>query len=97
MEKFIPYEKLSKKEQRRLNSARRGTWGALSPVTRKPQSSKAYNRKRTQAWKKDVPYLRSSYLICKLIKPSRAYLCRRLPGESLTLRWGIERKSLIES
>ena len=26
MEKFIPYEKLSKKKQRELNKARRGTW-----------------------------------------------------------------------
>lgn len=62
MEKIIPYEKLSKKEQRRLNGARRGTWGALSPVTRKPQPSRAYNRKRTQAWKKDIPDLRSSFI-----------------------------------
>lgn len=55
MEKFIPYEKLSKKEKRKLDSARRGTWGEISPVTRKPQNSKAYNRKRTQDWKKDLP------------------------------------------
>lgn len=55
MEKFIPYEKLSKKEKRKLDSARRGTWGEVSPVTRKPQNSKAYNRKRTQDWKKDLP------------------------------------------
>ena len=27
MEKFIPYEKLSKKEKRRLDSQRRTTWG----------------------------------------------------------------------
>lgn len=59
MEKFIPYEKLSKKEQQKINKARRGTWGELNPVTRKPQNSKAYNRKRTQAWKKDFPDLRS--------------------------------------
>ncbi len=57
MEKFIPYEKLSKKEQKRLNKAGRGTWGGLDPVTRKPQCSKAYNRKRAQAWKKEAPYL----------------------------------------
>lgn len=54
MEKFIPYEKLSKKEKRKLDSARRGTWGQINPVTRKPQSSKAYNRSKTRNWKCDV-------------------------------------------
>ena len=58
MEKFVPYEKLSKKEQQRVNKARRGTWGDLNPVTRKPTNSKAYNRKRAQAWKKELPDLR---------------------------------------
>ena len=59
MEKFVPYEKLSKKEQQKINKARRGTWGDLNPVTRKPTNSKVYNRKRAQAWKKDLPDLRS--------------------------------------
>ena len=59
MEKFIPYEKLSKKEKQTINRVRRGTWGNLNPVTRKPMSSKAYNRKRAQAWKKNLPDLRS--------------------------------------
>ena len=96
MEKFIPYEKLSKKgsdttatgggfrewsewqrsarcksdspdatsagyrnrDQRKLNQARRQNWGELNPVTRKPENSKAYNRKRTQDWKKELPDLR---------------------------------------
>ena len=59
MKKFVPYEKLSKKEQQRVNKARRGTWGDLNPVTRKPTNSKAYNRRRAQAWKKDLPDLRA--------------------------------------
>ena len=67
MEKFIPYEKLSKKEQQKINKARRGTWGELNPVTRKPQNSKAYNRKRAQAWKKDFPDLRSFFMGFSLI------------------------------
>ncbi|MDD7647256.1 MAG: hypothetical protein PUJ35_08450 [Ruminococcus bromii] len=62
MEKFIPYEKLSKKEQQKINKAKRGTWGELNPVTRKPQKSKAYNRKRAQAWKKGFPDLRSIFI-----------------------------------
>ena len=46
MERFIPYEKLSKKEKKKLNQARRQTWGQLNPVTRKPESSRAYQRHR---------------------------------------------------
>ena len=53
MEKFIPYEKLSKKEKRKLDQAKRQTWGEINPVTRKPENSKAYNRKRTQDWKRE--------------------------------------------
>ena len=55
MEKSIPYVKLSKKEKRKLDLAKRQTWGELNPVTRKPPNSKAYNRKRTQNWKKELP------------------------------------------
>ena len=54
MEKYIPYGKLSKKEKRKLDSARRGTWGQINPVARKPQSSKAYNRSKSRNWKRDV-------------------------------------------
>jgi hypothetical protein len=36
--------------------------GDLNPTTRKPMSSKAYNRKRTQAWKKELPDLRPLYI-----------------------------------
>ena len=46
MEKYIPYEKLSKKDKRKLDSCRRKTWGNLNPVTRKPANSKVYNRKK---------------------------------------------------
>jgi len=53
MEKFIPYEKLSKKKQRELNKAKRNTWGSMNPVTRKPENSKAYNRRKAQSWKMD--------------------------------------------
>ena len=55
MEKFIPYEKLSKKEKRKLDNARRQTWGALNPTTRKPDNIKVYNRKKRQVWKKELP------------------------------------------
>ncbi len=53
MEKFIPYEKLSKKEKRKIDKARRQTWNSLNPVTRKPENSKAYNRNKARNWKRD--------------------------------------------
>ena len=46
MERFIPYEKLSKKEKRKLDQARRQTWGVLNPTTRKPENSRAYQRQK---------------------------------------------------
>ena len=55
MAKFIPYEKLSKKEKRKLDLAKRQTWGELNPVTRKPENSKAYNRRKAQDWKREPP------------------------------------------
>lgn len=53
MEKFIPYEKLSKKEKRIMDARRRGTWGGLNPVTRKPPNSRAYDRNKAKRWKRD--------------------------------------------
>ena len=52
MEKFIPYGKLSKKEKRKLDQAKRQTWGNFNPVTRKPENSSAYNRQKikSQVW-----------------------------------------------
>ena len=70
MEKFIPYEKLSKKEKRKLDQAKRQTWGELNPVTRKPENSKAYNRKETRNWKHEyhepIPgqFYSSSFQMC---------------------------------
>ena len=53
MEKFTPFEKLSKKKQRELNAKKRATWGSLNPVTRKPENPKAYNRRQTRRWMDD--------------------------------------------
>ena len=54
MEKFVPYEKLSKKEKRKLDQAKRQTWGDMNPVTRKPKNSRAYDRRKAQSWKNDL-------------------------------------------
>ena len=48
MEKFIAYEKLSKKEQKKLNVAKRGSWGLVKPITKVKESAKIYNRKKKQ-------------------------------------------------
>ena len=45
MKKFIPYEKMSKKQKREIDRQQRGTW-ILSPVTRIAETDKKhYSRK----------------------------------------------------
>lgn len=59
MEKFVPYEKLSKKAKREADAARRGSWNGVNPVTRKSPNPKAYNRQKARKWSDDftsVPF-----------------------------------------
>ena len=70
MEKFIPYEKLSKKEKRKMDLARRQTWGERNPVTRKPENSRAYNRKKSQAWKWESPSTACDFLLTSSLSSS---------------------------
>ena len=70
MEKFIPYEKLSKKKKRELNESRRTLW-AISPVTRRSENPKAYNRKKAQKRMDDPGSVLS--LFYKIVVPR---LCR---------------------
>ena len=49
MRKVIPYEKCSKSVRRERDRLKRGTWGALNPVTRKPERSNVYNRSQEKA------------------------------------------------
>ena len=46
MPKFIPREKLGKKTRRALDAEKRATWG-FSPVTRKVENKKHYDRKKS--------------------------------------------------
>lgn len=65
MEKFISFQKLSKKKQRELNAKKRGSWHGLNPVTRRPDNSKAYNRQKARKWSDDsmtVPFV--SFIYC---------------------------------
>lgn len=41
---YVPYSKLSEKEKRKINAEKRGSWGEISPVTRKSPNPRAYNR-----------------------------------------------------
>lgn len=63
MEKFIPYEKLSKRRRQEINAKRRGGWGALCPVTRKPPDPKAYNRKKARTWSDDA-HMAGFFVLC---------------------------------
>lgn len=45
MDKFVPYEKLSKKQKKAADRAKRTVW-TMNPVTRKPENPKAYNRRK---------------------------------------------------
>lgn len=48
MEKFVPYEKLSKKKKRELDLKKRKTWGNVNPITRRSANPKAYNRQKAR-------------------------------------------------
>ena len=44
---FIPLKKQSKQKQKEYHATKRGSWGEINPVTRKPPNPKAYNRRKT--------------------------------------------------
>ena len=44
-EKFIPYEKLSKKKQKMLNKEKRNNW-SINPTTRVVPDNTKYNRSK---------------------------------------------------
>ncbi len=73
MEKFIPYEKLSKKEKRKLDLAKRQTWGGLNPITRFPENSKAYNRNKARDWKRDYHEPISGNLLSRIRQSGTFY------------------------
>ena len=57
MEKYIPYEKMSKKMQKAYNARKRGGWGEVNPVTRRSDRPGAYDRnaekRKTRKWSED--------------------------------------------
>ena len=49
LKKYTPYAKLSKKQKRALDQQKRVTW-RISPITRRPENPKAYQRKKARQW-----------------------------------------------
>ena len=62
MDKFVPYEKLSKKKKRQLDAEKRGSWYGLNPITRKAKNPKAYDRKKARCWRDESSNVLSSYI-----------------------------------
>lgn len=55
MKTNTPYRKLSKKQRRALDRRNRNDWGAINPVTRRPERSDAYDRTReNRRWHADA-------------------------------------------
>ena len=53
MNRFLPREKMGKREKRALDKAKRTTWDGINPITRKTENKKAYNRKKSPRWYND--------------------------------------------
>ena len=75
MKKFIPYEKLSKKEKRRVDEIKRRSWLGINPVTRiadtdrknykrKSKHPEKYEEKRTVNLRPFILYLQNSQFYC---------------------------------
>ena len=94
MEKFVPYEKLSKKEKRKLDLAKRQTWGELNPVTRKPENSKVYNRKKSQAWKRDLSLTACDFFLHKFYNFSMSPYVFNTPQNEVLLAACISHQGL---
>ena len=74
MEKYIPYEKMSKKMRREYDAKKRGGWGEINPVTRRSENPAAYNRtaekRKTRKWSDDSSTV-SFHFVVNCILPKR--------------------------
>ncbi len=64
MNKMISYDKLSKKEKKAYDAKRRVVW-PFSPVTRKKESGKAYDRRKARKWEEDISL--AALFVCPLL------------------------------
>lgn len=78
MQKFVPFAKLSKKAQQAINKSWRKNYGNIDPVTKLSANSKAYNRKKAQAWKDGFPtpelfiFYKFLYRLCRYVPAERS-------------------------
>lgn len=70
MEKFISYEKLSKRKKREIDRQKRASWNGVNPTTKKIKNAKIYNRKKTQNRFDEYDYVSFLFLIIKVSCPS---------------------------
>lgn len=45
---FVFYDKMSKKERRKVDLSKRRTWGDMNPTTRTESNPRAYNRAKAK-------------------------------------------------
>ena len=64
MNRMISYEKMSKKQKKAYNQKRRVVW-EFSPVTRKKESGKSYDRRKARKWEEDVSF--AALFVCPLL------------------------------
>ncbi len=53
MKKFVPYEKMSKKEKRRIDLLKRRDWGSINPATKIDDSDNIKRYKRRSKYPPD--------------------------------------------
>ena len=53
MERYIPVDKMSKKQKKAYYAAKRGSWNGVNPVSRQVPSKKIYNRKQAKHWREE--------------------------------------------
>lgn len=63
MERYIPVDKLSKKQKKAYYAAKRGSWNGVNPVSRQVPSKKIYNRKQAKHWR-DEDALPVFFILC---------------------------------
>ena len=82
MSKFIPREKLGKKARRALDAEKRAIW-SFSPVTRKVENKKRYDRKKSaHAWKDDFGM--SAFCLPRDTSAMGPFACSAVISASLT-------------
>ncbi|MCE5189944.1 MAG: hypothetical protein LLF75_12305 [Eubacteriales bacterium] len=53
MKRFLPREKMGKRDKRALDEKKRVTWNGINPATQKMESKRIYNRKQSPRWYED--------------------------------------------